>query len=225
MVTLGECRALKVLAISDKVVDLLYSPCIVDKFGDVDMVLSCGDLPYYYLEYIISSHNVPLLYVHGNHDPAVEYWASGEECVGPNGGTNLNGQLVHEHGLSVAGLEGSIRYKPTGDYQYTDFEMWLKVLGVAPAMMTNRLKTGRRLDILVAHAPPYGIHNGSGGDLTHVGFKSFLWLMHWFKPRFLLHGHRHVYNPLEATETQFEQTTVINVYPYKVFEIDVENNK
>jgi hypothetical protein len=30
-----------------------------------------------------------------------------------------------------------------------------------------------------------------------------------------------VYNPLEVTETQYEQTTVINVYPYKVLEIDV----
>jgi Icc-related predicted phosphoesterase len=215
--------SVKVLAISDKVVDLLYSPCLLDKFGDVDMVLSCGDLPYYYLEYIVSLLNVPLLYVHGNHDPAVEYWASGAECTGPNGGTNLHGHLVQEHGLTVAGLEGSIRYKPTGEHQYTDFEMWLKALEVAPALLTNQLKTGRRLDILLTHAPPFGIHNGSGGDLTHVGFRSFLWLMHWFKPRYLLHGHRHVYNPLEVTETQYEQTTVVNVYPYRVFEIDIEN--
>ena len=214
---------MKVLAISDKVVELIYSPCLVEKFGDVDMVLSCGDLPYYYLEYIVSLLNVPLLYVHGNHDPAVEYWASGDEVTGPSGGTNIHCLLAHQRGLSVAGLEGSIRYKPSGDHQYTDFEMWLKALEVAPALLAHRARTGRRLDILLTHAPPFGIHNGSGSDLTHVGFKSFLWLMRWFKPRYLLHGHRHVYNPLEATETQYEQTLVVNVYPYKVLEIDVEN--
>ena len=46
--------------------------------------------------------------------------------------------------------------------------------------------------------------------------------MRQFKPRYLLHGHRHVYNPLEITETEYEQTTVINVYPYKMLEIPDE---
>ena len=57
---------------------------------------------------------------------------------------------------------------------------------------------------------------------NQLGFKSFLWLMERFRPRYLLHGHRHVYNPLEVTETQYEGTTVINVYPYKVLEIPDE---
>lgn len=214
---------MKLLVIADKVVELLYSQCLVEKFGNVDMVLSCGDLPYYYLEYIVSSLNVPLLYVHGNHDPAVEYWADGHEATGPTGCTNVHGCLVREKGLSVAGLEGSIRYKPSGEYQYTNLEMWSKASGFVPAFLLNRLATGHYLDILLTHSPPYGIHNGSDRDRTHVGFKSFLWLMRWFKPRYLLHGHRHVYNPLEVTETQYEQTVVINVYPYKVLEIDIES--
>ena len=214
---------MKLLAISDKVVELIYSPCLVEKFRDVDMVLSCGDLPYYYLEYIVSSLNVPLLYVHGNHDPAVEYWSGGYEATGPSGCSNIHGQLVREKGLLVAGLEGSIWYKPSGGYQYTDLQMWSAASRFVPALLFNRLITGRRLDILLAHSPPYGIHNGSDIDRTHTGFKSFLWLMRQFKPRYLLHGHRHVYNPLEVTETQYEQTMVINVYPYKVFEIDVES--
>ncbi len=212
---------MKLLAVTDKVVEFIYSPSLVEKFSDVDLVLSCGDLPYYYLEYIISMLNVPLLYVHGNHDPPVEHSWSGLQSTGPSGGVNVHGRLVREKGLSVAGLEGSIRYKPQGCYQYTNLEMWSQVLRMSPALLFNRLITGRPLDILLAHSPPYGIHNGR--DRTHVGFKSFLWLMRWFKPRYLLHGHRHVYNPLEITETQYEQTTVINVYPYKILEIDVES--
>jgi Icc-related predicted phosphoesterase len=210
----------KVLAVSDRLVDIIYSPAILDKFGNVDMVLSCGDLPYYYLEYIVSMLNVPLLYVHGNHDPEVEYLSSGQQVSSPGGGINADSRFVREGGLSVVGLEGSIRYKPQGSYQYTETEMWMKVLRLTPTLLLHRMVSGRPLDVLLAHSPPYGIHNG--GDLTHVGFRSFLWLMRRFKPRYLLHGHRHVYNPLETTETQYQDTTVINVYPYKVLEIGDE---
>jgi Icc-related predicted phosphoesterase len=213
-------RSVKVLAVSDRLVDIIYSPAIVDKFGNVDMVLSCGDLPYYYLDYIVSMLNVPLLYVHGNHDPPVEYLSSGQQVTGPGGGTNVHNRFVQEKGLSVVGLEGSIRYKPQGNYQYTELEMWTKVFQLTPTLLLRRLFGGRRPDILLAHSPPYGIHNG--GDRTHVGFRSFLWFMRHFRPRYLLHGHRHVYNPLETTETQYQDTMVINVYPYKVLEIDDE---
>lgn len=211
---------MKLLAVTDKVVDLIYSPSLVEKFGDVDMVLSCGDLPYYYLEYIVTMLCVPLLYVHGNHDPPIEYSASGAQSTGPGGCSNVHSRLVRERGLSIAGLEGSIRYKPQGRYQYTETQMWTQVLKLSPGLLRNRLVTGRPLDVLLAHSPPFGIHNGR--DRTHIGFRSFLWLMDRFKPRYLLHGHRHVYNPLEVTETQYQDTTVINVYPYKLLEIPDE---
>jgi Icc-related predicted phosphoesterase len=207
----------KILAVADKVVDIIYSPAIVEKFRDVDLVLSCGDLPYYYLEYIVSMLNVPLFYVHGNHDSPVEYSSSGQELTGPGGGINIHQRLVRKKGLSIAGLEGSIRYKPEGRFQYTQFQMWMQVLGLVPALVIHRLVTGGPPDILLAHSPPYGIHNGH--DRTHVGFTAFLWLMRRFKPRYLIHGHRHVYNPLETVETQYEETTILNVYPYKVLEI------
>ncbi len=211
---------MKLLAVTDKVIELIYSPSLVENFRGVDMVLSCGDLPYYYLEYIVTMLNVPLLYVHGNHDPPIEYSSSGRQLTGPAGCINVHGRLVREKELSVVGLQGSIRYKPEGKYQYTDSEMWGQVLKMTPALLLNRLFTGRRMDILLAHSPPYGIHNGR--DWTHVGFKSFLWLMRRFKPRYLIHGHRHVYNPLETTQTQYEQTMVINVYHYKILEIPDE---
>jgi hypothetical protein len=162
----------KLLAVADKVIEFIYSPSLVEKFGDVDMVLSCGDLPYYYLEYIVTMLCVPLLYVHGNHDPPIEYSSSGRRSTGPAGCINVHGRLVQERGLAVAGLEGSIRYKPQGIYQYTESEMWRQILRVSPALLLNRLFTGRPLDIVLAHAPPYSIHNGR--DLTHRGFSSFL---------------------------------------------------
>lgn len=211
-------KSVKILFVSDKVVDHLYSSKIVEKHKDVDLIVGCGDLPYYYLEFILSMLNVPLLYVHGNHDPQQEYLADGTAIAGPTGGANLHGRILKEQNLLLAGLEGSIRYKD-GCFQYTQKEMWLNVLALAPKLWLNKLLYGRYLDILVAHSPPYGIHNGE--DRIHVGFRAFLWLMKTFKPRYLVHGHRHVYNPAEIIETQFEETKVINIYPYRVLEIEV----
>lgn len=211
-------KSVKILFVSDKVVDYLYSPKIVEKHKDVDLIVGCGDLPYYYLEFILSMLNVPLLYVHGNHDPQQEYLADGTAITGPNGGANLHGRILKEKDLLLAGLEGSIRYKD-GCFQYTQKEMWLNVLALIPKLWLNKLIYGRYLDILVANSPPYGIHNGE--DRIHVGFNAFLWLMKTFKPRYLVHGHRHVYNPAETIETQYEETKVINIYPYRVLNIEV----
>ena len=83
-----------------------------------------------------------------------------------------------------------------------------------PGCLLTKLRYGRYLDILVAHSPPFGIHNGE--DRIHVGFKAFIWLLKVFKPAYMVHGHRHVYNPLETTETQFYNTRVLNIYPYKL---------
>lgn len=208
----------KILFVSDKVVDHLYSPKIVERHRDVDLIIGCGDLPYYYLEFILSMLNVPLFYVHGNHDPQQEYLADGTAITGPSGGANLHGRVHAEQNLILAGLEGSIRYKD-GNFQYTQREMWLNVFALIPKLLINKLRYGRFLDILVAHSPPFGIHNGE--DRIHVGFRAFLWFMKVFKPRYLVHGHRHIYNPAEVVETQFLETKVINIYPYRVLEVEI----
>ncbi len=209
---------MKILFVSDKVVEHIYSPSIAERYPDIDLIVGCGDLPYYYLEFILTLLNKPLVYVHGNHDPEREYLADGTAIAGPGGGVNIHGRVYREKNLLLAGLEGSIRYKP-GRFQYTQREMWLNAFALSPRLMLNRLLYGRYLDILVAHSPPYGIHNGE--DRIHVGFKAFLWLMKVFKPRYLIHGHRHVYTPNETTRTQYLETTVINIYPYKILDIEV----
>ena len=45
---------MKILAVSDKVDELLYSPAIKHLFADVDLVLGCGDLPFHYLEFLVT---------------------------------------------------------------------------------------------------------------------------------------------------------------------------
>ena len=51
---------MKILSVSDLEMGFLYSPRIAERFYDVDMIISCGDLPYYNLEYMIIMLNIPL---------------------------------------------------------------------------------------------------------------------------------------------------------------------
>jgi Icc-related predicted phosphoesterase len=204
----------EILAVSDQVVESIHSPQICERFKGVDMVLSCGDLPYSYLEYIVTMLNVPGFFVHGNHD-RLEYTAGGDVLTEPGGWVNLDGRTAVSKGVLLAGLEGSIRYKPGAAYQYTEWEMTCKVWSLAPALLMNRVCHGRYLDVLVTHAPPLGIHDGK--DWPHRGFKSFLGLMKRFRPRYLLHGHKHIYGP-ETSRTRYLDTEVINVYPARTIE-------
>ena len=205
---------MQVLAISDKVVEGIYSTSICERFAHVDMVLSCGDLPYSYLEYITTTLNVPCFYVHGNHDRP-EHKANGWTLERPGGWIDVDSRTTISNDIILGGLEGSIRYKPNGDYQYTEQEMALKIWRMVPTMMMNRARYGRYLDILITHAPPLGIHDGK--DVCHRGFRSLLWFMERFRPRYLLHGHKHIYKP-EGRRTRYLDTEVINVYPYHIVE-------
>lgn len=205
---------MKILAVSDLVVESIYSSRIRERFDDVDMVLSCGDLPYSYLEYIATMLNRPCFFVHGNHDQP-EYTADGRTLTEPGGWVNLDGRTVETRGMLLGGLEGSIRYKPRAPFQYTESEMTYKVWCMTPALLMNRVLHGRYLDILITHSPPFGIHDGE--DLPHRGFKALIGFIAYFRPRYLLHGHKHIYGP-ETCRTRYLDTEIINVYPFRVIE-------
>ncbi len=210
---------MRTLIISDKVEPILYSAAMRERVGQIDLVLGCGDLPFYYLEYIVSMLNCPGYYVFGNHGREIEYqggdWQPKRE---PQGVENLHLKTRKVGPLLLAGLEGSMRYNNAPKFQYTDAEMWANVARLIPQLAYNKIRYGRWLDVLVAHSPPAGIHDEH--DRPHQGFKSFLALMRWFKPHYLLHGHIHVYRPNTITQTRYHQTEVINVYPYKIIDLE-----
>jgi uncharacterized protein len=210
---------MKILTVSDKVEQLIYSPAIKRLFGDVDLVLGCGDLPFYYLEYIVTMLGGPLFYVIGNHANAVrKQYAPRQEWQYPGGCENIDGRVVRYRKLLIAGLEGSMRYNQNPYFQYTEREMAWKVWRLVPSLVLNRLLHGRYLDILITHAPPFGIHDQE--DRCHQGFRAFRALMDRFRPSYLIHGHVHVYSPNEITETTYKQTKVLNTYGYRTLEID-----
>lgn len=209
--TAAATGPVKVLAISDQVANLVYSQHIRERFRDVELVVSCGDLPPNYLEFIVSALNVPVLGVRGNHDHGRAFDAVPRGTLGP-GTIDLHGRVVDSHGLLIAGLEGSLDYNG-GPHQYSERGMRLQIARLLPQLLLNKLRHGRYLDILVTHAPPRGIHDQP--DRCHQGFAVLRDFMARFRPRYLLHGHIHLYDRQTITRTRFADTTVLNAYGFR----------
>lgn len=209
---------MNILAVSDVEIGYLYSPMILDKCQNIDLILSCGDLPYYYLEYILTMLNVPCYYVRGNHSSPVEY-GLGVTRKSPLGAVDLHQHCTRtKSGLLLAGLEGSLRYN-RGAHQYTQAEYWDLVFRLVPRFLLNKAFYGRYLDIFISHAPPWHIHDED--DLPHQGIKAFRWLITVFQPQYFLHGHVHVYRMDAVTRTMLGKTAVMNVYGQRQISIEV----
>jgi uncharacterized protein len=209
-------NTLKILAVSDAVVDQLYTTEIAEHFHDVKLILGCGDLPYEYLEFLVSVLNVPLFYIPGNHDPK---YTQGDPATQAEGCDILDQRVARVKGLNLAGVGGSIRYNPGPDNQYTQTGMYLRILSVLPKLLKQRVNLQGRLDIMIAHSPPFGIQDDN--DPAHVGFYALRNFIRVFRPRFYLHGHTLDYKGnLQPSVTRMGSTTIINVNPYRVIEME-----
>jgi Icc-related predicted phosphoesterase len=211
----GTIGNVKILAVSDQVIDRMYSLLPSGHFQDVDLILGCGDMPYTYLEYIVTMLNVPMYYVPGNHDPQDDLTDKRSRA---EGGLNLDLKTELHKKLLIGGFGGCIRYRPDGVNQYSQQQAYLRAYQMLPQLLINRIKYGRALDVLISHSPPYEIHDDIN-DPAHHGLKALNWLIRITKPRYHIHGHTHFYrNNLETQETMVGSTKVINVYPYKILE-------
>lgn len=213
---------MRILTVSDKIEPVLYGPYLRERVGKIDLVLGCGDLPGYYLEYIVGLLDAPLFYVHGNHDqPAPSgdrpLEAASSECNIHDWGIDLHGRAVRYRGLLLAGLDGCRRYNPGAAFQYSERQVSWQVFCLLQRLRWNRLRHGRYLDILITHAPPRGIHDAD--DLPHQGFAAYLKLLRAARPTLMIHGHTHIYNRNTVTESDFGVTRIINTYGYRVLEL------
>ena len=194
---------MKILVVGDKESSYIWDHFDRERFRDVRLVISTGDLCAEYLSFIVTMLNVPLVYVPGNHDEAfVEN--------PPEGCENIDGKIFTFDGLTILGLGGSRRYK-SGPFQYNDFQMGMRVkkLGL-------KLWKRKKIDILVAHAPAKGL--GDGKDLCHQGFPVFNALLDKYQPKYFLHGHQHLSYCARDRVTSYNGTTIINSEGYYIFE-------
>lgn len=173
---------------------------------DIDLVISCGDLPAEYLSFITCFTSAPILYVHGNHDTRYE-------TRPPEGCICIEDTIYRFRGLRILGLGGSMRYKP-GNHQYTDKEMARRIRKLRFQLWRNK-----GFDILVSHAPMRGI--GDADDLAHRGFSTFCNLVDKYQPAYFIHGHVHKsYNIHFRREQKRGDTTIINAWTSYIIEVD-----
>ncbi len=205
---------MKILAVSDEVVERLYSLCQSGHFSDIELILGCGDLPYPYLENLVTFLNKPLMYVPGNHDPN---YNSDNPLAHVEGGSNLDLKLIRYKKFLIGGFGGSIRYRPDGTNQYTQNEAYFRAFLMLPRLMLNRMNYGRALDILITHSPPFGIHDEDSH--AHQGLKAINWLLRVAQPRYHFHGHTHFQRRnISASETNHGITRIVNIFPYKIID-------
>ena len=99
-----------------------YRPGCLDGF---DIILSAGDLKAEYLSFLVTLSNLPLLYVHGNHD--VRY-----DQAPPEGCECIDDRLVTVKGLRILGLGDDT------DLAHRGFEAFLPLLDRwHPAVMVH----------------------------------------------------------------------------------------
>ena len=223
---------MRILCVADHIDPLVYSASVKSRFADIDLVMSAGDLPMEYLGFISASLNKPVYFVFGNHqlkhlsrfrrwglesDP--ERYAAEEHATMVNyfGSTYIGGRVRRHNGLFIAGLGGCKRYN-RGENQFTERQMFFVMLRMIPALIWNKLVHGRALDILLTHAAPEGINDRP--DPTHQGFRVFLWFLRKFRPRYMLHGHIHLYDLNAERVAHYHDTEIINVYDHYVLEFD-----
>ena len=196
---------MKILALADEECPALWDYYIPGRLKGYDLILSCGDLKPNYLSFIVTMANVPVFYVHGNHDDRYER-------TPPEGCDCIDDQLVVYKGLRILGLGGCYRYRP-GPHQYTEREMRRRI-----RKLRRKLRKHKGVDIVVTHAPPRGV--GDAEDLPHWGFRALLDLIDEYHPQYLLHGHVHLtYGADKTREREYHGTQVINVCERYVLEI------
>jgi len=205
----------RVLAIADEIADALWGSALQDLLPDV--IVACGDLPFEYLENIVSRTDRPLLYVPGNHDPdlrAADGWRVMSPLAmppGPAGCINVDGRVEEAGGLRIAGLGGSVRYRP-GPNQYTQRQMALRALRLEIKVRLS----GKPVDVLITHSPPAGY--GDSEDAPHRGFVALERLVRRLSPRYLIHGHVNQYGPRKPVP-QIGRTLIVNAIPSRLLEI------
>jgi Icc-related predicted phosphoesterase len=199
-------NSIKILSVSDTVEPILKQPSNSGLLADIDMIISCGDLPPEYLSLLVHSFNAPLYYVSGNHD--IRY-----KSKPPEGGLNLHGRVIPIEGINIVGLEGSHWYNG-GPYQYAEYQM-----GSIIRRLRARLWWQGGVDLVVTHAPPRHIHDAE--DPCHRGFECFGRLIEKYQPQYFIHGHIHrTFDEPSDRVTVVGKTKVVNTYGYNILEIE-----
>ena len=197
---------MRILAVSDIESKSLYDFFSPEKVEGVELIIGCGDLREEYLAFLVTMMNVPLLYIHGNHDDHFKREPEGCVCI--------DDKFYEYKGIRFVGLGGSFRYRD-GKYMYTEGEMKRRIFKLMPKLLFHK-----GFDVLVTHCPAR--HLNDFDTITHRGFDCFNRLLEKYKPKLFMHGHIHRnYGARIPQKSDHNGTLVINASDYCIFDIDI----
>lgn len=196
---------MKILLVSDREEPYIWDYFDRERFKDVELVLSCGDLKAEYLSFLVTMINAPLFYVPGNHNKS--YLKNP-----PEGCESADGTLLTYKGIRILGLGGCMSYSFQA-FQYTEEEMEKRIKKLRKVVEKNK-----GFDILLTHAPALGL--GDGDDRAHRGFASFVNLLDQYSPKYFFHGHQHLNYKVQERIRRYGSTTIVNAFGYHIIDCD-----
>jgi Icc-related predicted phosphoesterase len=210
---------MKFLCVANQIDSYVFSKLIKERFPDVDAILAAGDIPLEYIDYLGAALEKPVFYIQGDHHFYSETGQAPKAT--PADFVSLKAR-IGQNTVLIAGASGSCRHNEnplqySKSTKYTDKQMFFRLLALVPSLMLNKLKSGRYLDIFLTHVPPFGIN-----DFNEPAFKSFAcyrWFIERFKPKFLVHGHIHMYDSKDPRVTEYKNTSVVNACGHHVIEL------
>ena len=105
--------------------------------------------------------------------------------------------------VRFGGFEGCVRYNQKAHK------------AMSTQAEATRLLTGfSKVDVMITHAPPYGVHD-EPDNLAHQGFRVFNRYLECAAPHYWFHGHTYP----EVTESTVARTQVVYAYGYRFYEI------
>lgn len=174
---------MKILAFTDFHSDFPTIRKIARKAKDADIAVCCGDMTFFghelekVLNFLSKSMNIPIFFIHGNHDDEKESIRLSKKCKNliP---IHLRLAKVSEN-LYIFGFGG-------GGFSYTE-----PILEKAIKKVKEKLPKKARL-ILVTHAPPYNTElDFLDEERGHHGCNSGRKFIQKLKPVLALSGHFH----------------------------------
>lgn len=201
---------LRALVVADQESKYLWDYFDRANFPGIDVIISCGDLKHSYLSFLTTMLSAPLLYVPGNHDGSYLRQP-------PEGCEDLTEKMVTIKNLRFIGFGGANSSSPK-PFHYSEREVAKQVIKRMPEICTNG-----GFDVLVTHAPPFGL--GDGEDSFHKGFLAYVALLEQFQPSYHLHGHQHMNYGGARQQMRHQNTQIHNSYGYKVLDLDIKRGK
>ena len=198
---------MKILVVADHEEKYIWDYFDKERFKDIELIISCGDLKKQYLSFLVTMITAPLFYVPGNHNTKFEKDP-------PLGCDSIDDKVVNYKGFNIMGLGGSYLYSYE-NYQYTEKEMHKRI-----RKLKRKIKKAGGVDILVTHAPAYKM--GDGEDRCHRGFESFVEFIDTYSPKYFFHGHQHLNYGKGERLSKYKTTTIVNGYGYYIIDVTKE---